>query len=123
MKNFNIKNKDNKISQGRGNSFKTEVRAWLPTLLSYLPTFGLKNRVQIMYSKYVHDFLYQVYEKEASSNYTFFVSRSKLIYKLCISLRRHKAMYFLTHYGCFLCFNSFELILGDTFDFVSPCDK
>ena len=29
MKNFNIKNKDNKISQGRGNSLRNEVRGWV----------------------------------------------------------------------------------------------
>ena len=29
MKNFNIKNKDNKISQGRGNSVRNEVRCWV----------------------------------------------------------------------------------------------
>ena len=28
LKNFNIKNKDNKISQGRGNSLRNEVRGW-----------------------------------------------------------------------------------------------
>ena len=42
MKNFNIKNKDNKISQGRGNSLRNEVRGWVqlgsPDPLKPLPT-------------------------------------------------------------------------------------
>ena len=29
MKNFNIKNKDNKISQGRGNSLRNKVSGWV----------------------------------------------------------------------------------------------
>ena len=29
MKNLNIKNKHNKISQGRGNSLRNEVRGWV----------------------------------------------------------------------------------------------
>ena len=29
MKNLNIENKDNKISQGRGNSLRNEVRDWV----------------------------------------------------------------------------------------------
>ena len=42
MKNFNIKNKDNKISQGRGNSLRNEVKGWVelgsPDPLKPLPT-------------------------------------------------------------------------------------
>ena len=42
MKNFNISNKDNKISQGRGNSLRNEVRGWVelgsPDPLKPLPT-------------------------------------------------------------------------------------
>ena len=42
MKNFNIKNKDNKISLGRGNSIRNEVRGWVelgsPDPLKPLPT-------------------------------------------------------------------------------------
>ena len=29
LKNLNIKNKNNKISQGRGNSLRNEVRGWV----------------------------------------------------------------------------------------------
>ena len=37
MKNFNIKNTDNKISQGRGNSLRNEVRGWVgQTVLAFI---------------------------------------------------------------------------------------
>ena len=50
LKNFNIKNKDNKISQGRGNSLRNEVRGWVelcsPDPLKPLPT-GWQNTERI----------------------------------------------------------------------------
>ena len=50
MKNFNIKNKDNKVSQGRGNSLWNEVRDWVelgsPDSLKPLPT-GWENTERI----------------------------------------------------------------------------
>ena len=50
MKNFNIKNKNNKISQGRVNSLRNEVRGWVelcsPDPLKPLPT-GWENTERI----------------------------------------------------------------------------
>ena len=50
LKNFNIKNKDNKISQGRGISLRNEVRGWVelcsPDPLKPLPT-GWENTERI----------------------------------------------------------------------------
>ena len=48
LKNFNIQNKDNKISQGRGNSLRNEVRGWIelcsPDPLKPLPCFSSQYR-------------------------------------------------------------------------------
>ena len=50
MKNFKVKNKDNKISHGRGNSLRNKVRGWveldLPDPLKPLPT-GWENTERI----------------------------------------------------------------------------
>ena len=50
MKNLKIKNKDNKISHGGGNSLRNEVRGWLeldsPDLLKPLPN-GWENAERI----------------------------------------------------------------------------
>ena len=50
MKNFNVKNKDNKISHGRGNSLRNEVKGWVELgspndLVNYWPKKTLRQNL------------------------------------------------------------------------------
>ena len=55
LKNFNIQNKNNKISQGSGNSLRNEVRGWVelcsPDPLKPLPT-GWENKTAPIYCSF-----------------------------------------------------------------------